>query len=425
MKRLSSLFVLLLCLTMTSGLVVAQKKQRREFSGKTMGPIDYQVIVYAENGGPIEKMEEGIKSELERVNQLMSTYIEDSDVSRFNRYDKGDWFSVDSETAKVVSRALEISRLSEGAFDITVAPAVKLWNFGPDRKRFKVPADETVNQVCSQVGYEQLICRLDPPALKKSNPELSIDLSAIAKGYAVDAVANYLRNLEMTDFMVVVGGEVYSVGTKSGQSPWYTGIEKPSDRTIEIETRISLDGQAVATSGDYRNFSIRDGVRYSHTIDPRTCRPVTNQMATAAVVADDCMTADAVATAVMVMGAKKGLVFCKANGMELFAIERDAADPTDDSRFTRTSSSGFPFVDEKNGQPEKKKRMPSGSILRVFLAAALLFGLAIAGMAIGAIFGNKPIQGSCGGLANMKNADGDMACGVCEQPATDCVDNKA
>ena len=172
-----------------------------------MGPIDYSVILAVGDGEHSKtKIGEVIEAALERVNQRMSTYIEDSDVSKFNRHSGTDWFSVDLETAKVVKRALEMSVASNGAFDISVGPAVKLWNFGPGKKRFEVPSDDDVEKLKGLVGFKNISVRTEPPSLRKAVPGLQIDLSAIAKGYAVDCVANYVSSLGYQNFMVIVGG---------------------------------------------------------------------------------------------------------------------------------------------------------------------------------------------------------------------------
>ena len=178
-----------------------------EIRGITMGKIPYKVIVVADP--PEEKclqIKQAVTAALDSVNQLMSTYRPDSDVSRFNDSTSTDWFDVDTETAVVVSRALEISRLTDGAFDITIGPAVNAWKFGPNKGAFKPLTDHEVAELKEQTGYTKLDVRLSPPAVKKSIPELEIDLSAIAKGYAVDRVGSAIKELEFSRYLVEVGG---------------------------------------------------------------------------------------------------------------------------------------------------------------------------------------------------------------------------
>ncbi|MEM7784438.1 MAG: FAD:protein FMN transferase [Planctomycetota bacterium] len=391
-----------------------------EMTGKTMGPIQYKVLAggLPEAVQP-EELHSAVENELEAVNQRMSTYIATSDVSRFNLSTETTYLPVDSETAKVVAKSLEISKVTGGAFDVTVGPAVNLWKFGPDKSKLSIPSPSQLDRVKQQIGYQNLSVRLDPPALKKSIPELNIDLSAIAKGYAVDCVANRLDELGCKRFMVEVGGEVVVRGEKSPGNPWKIGLERPTDdpRRRRLNHVIALKDRALATSGDYRNVHIVDGKRYSHTIDATTCRPVTHGVATATVLAEDCMTADALATAILVLGAEKGMKLCEQLNAHCLLGVRKNGDM--DDLLIEQSSSGFPDL---IAPMQKAPKTNAGSILPVFLGAAVVFGLVIFGMAFGAIFNNKPITGSCGGLANMTNESGDQVCGICSKPTTDCME---
>lgn len=409
----------------TAGPVAAQTKldlPRLISTGKCMGPIPYSVsIVDAPAGVNQATADAEIAAGLDHVNQLMSTYIKDSDVSRFNDNDTTEFVSVNEETARVVKRAIEISELSEGAFDITVGPAVNLWKFGPDKNKFKVPGDAAIADVKTLVGYRKLEVRLDPPAIRKSNPLLRIDLSAIAKGYAVDEVARRLEKLGCVSFMVEVGGEVRCAGRRHTGGPWRVGVEKP-DEIRQVPSLVAeLVGKSMATSGDYRNYHRVGKKRYSHTIDPTTCLPVDHYMASASIIADDCMTADAMATAVMVLGLERGQQFLNKAGVEYHLVERDSAFGRN---FTTVSSKNFPVGELKLKQESVQASKPerTNSIVPVFIASAAVFGLVILGMAFGAIFNNKPVQGSCGGLASVTNEDGESSCGICSKPTTDCVE---
>lgn len=425
--------------------------------GTTMGVIHFRVKVASDEQSPekLEAVKTAVNDSLQRVNQLMSTYIEDSDVSKFNRSTSTQWQQVDAETAKVVQRALEICKLTEGAFDPTVAPVVNAWNFGPGKKQQpKPPTPAQIEELAKSVGFENIDVKLDPPSLKKSIPSVQLDLSAIAKGYAVDRVGETLRSLGYENFMVVVGGEVYSAGNRTTGGPWNVAVEKPDTRPgsnrpdpgeeKKLQQVVKLSNRAIATSGDYRNYFEHDGQRYSHSIDPATCRPVEHGMAVASVVADDCMSADALATAVMVMGHKKGAELCQRLGYPLLTIHSGT-----DGNFVEHISQDFPlsqdhaalinkvsgFESEPEPQVEPakepakepvKESVPqeqSGeSILPVFAATFVIFCLVVLGMAVGAIFNNKPVTGSCGGLANMTNEDGESVCGICSKPTTDCVE---
>ncbi|MEM7457505.1 MAG: FAD:protein FMN transferase [Planctomycetota bacterium] len=387
-------------------------------TGTTMGPIVFEVtVVSPPDGFSKDSLEPEINAALERVNSLMSTYIATSDVSRFNESDSIEWFEVEQETASVVARSIEISELTGGAFDITVSPAVALWDFGSGAGEVELPTDDEITAVKSITGFELIEARLEPPAIKKQNSNVQIDLSAIAKGYAVDAVAEVLTSAGCENYLVVVGGEVFAAGNSPKGEAWRLGIEKPVVDRREPDSIASLNGQAMATSGDYRNFHMIDGRAYSHTIDPSTCRPVDHALASATVIANDCMTADALATAAMVLGEERAGAVCDEVDAHWLFITRKDPDPRVEAGFERTSSDGFPEV-----QLTSNESGGSDSILPVFFAAAIVFGLAILGMAVGSIFANKPVQGSCGGLSAMA---GESECGICSKPVTDCVEQQS
>ena len=399
-----------------------------EVTGLTMGPIPFRALVATNDTeqSKLNDIKSSVNNSLEKVNHLMSTYLEDSDVSKFNRSESTDWISVEAETAEVVLKALEISKLTDGAFDPTVGPAVNAWKFGPDKSdRTNIPDDKKITELKSVVGYEAIEVRSDPPAIRKQNPAAKIDLSAIAKGYAVDVVGKSLEALGYENYMVVVGGEVITRGERAEGGPWNIAVEKPEKsgptaRTLDRTHRIvKLSDRAIATSGDYRNFYDVDGKRYSHTIDPQTCVPVDHNMAIASVVADDCMTADALATAVMVMGQEKGEALCQKLGYPLLTVLR--SDSADGLPHITNSSADFPLA-EKEDDATTDTEEASSSILPVFLATFVIFCLMVLGMAVGAIFNNKPVTGSCGGIANMTNEDGDSVCGICSKPTTDCTE---
>lgn len=398
-----------------------------------MGPIPFRVLVATDDKEPEQLLaiKSAVNGSLQRVNELMSTYLEDSDISKFNRSDSSDWQTVDAETAAVVARSIEIAKLTNGAFDPTVGPAVNVWNFGPNKEEPTLPAEEKLAELKTIVGYETIEFRFEPPAIRKQNPNAELDLSAIAKGYAVDRVGKSLEKLGYENFMVVVGGEVTTRGQRAQGGPWNVAVEKPENtgptsRTVERAQRVvKLSGRAIATSGDYRNFFEIDGKRYSHSIDPKTCSPVDHDMAIASVVADDCMTADAIATAVMVMGQEKGAALCKELGYPLLTVHR--SDSADGRPHVTNASADFPAAEDLSATTEAEAKKETSttkdeSILPVFLATFLVFCLFVLGMAVGAIFNNKPVTGSCGGIANMKNEDGEDVCGICSKPTTDCME---
>lgn len=274
----------------------------------------------------VAALSEAIEAELEEVNRQMSTYLPDSEISRFNVSDSTDWFEVSIETEQVVRRSLEIAEESEGAFDPTVMPLVRLWKFGPEKeKQPEFPSDESIAAAKSHVGYSLIETRANPPALRKSDPQTEIDLSAVAKGHGVDRVAAVLKRAGAASWYVEIGGEILTSGAKPDGSPWVVGIETPSPGERSAGTFVRVVGEALATSGDYRNFYEIDGVRYSHTIDPATGRPVAASLASVSVLANNCADADAYATALSVLGEERGMRLAESAGIDALLIVRDGS----------------------------------------------------------------------------------------------------
>ncbi len=285
--------------------------QPKSFSGPTMGTRFSISVVSSGLNIEIRDLERTVEDLLADINRQMSTYDPLSELSRFNKYEGNDWFAVSPETAKVVKYALRVAQDTDGVFDPTVGPAVNLWGFGPDGRRRKPPSDVEIETALARIGYQHVEARLDPPALRKDIPSIYLDLSAVAKGYAVDAVTELLASKGIESSMVEIGGEVRTQGRKAGDVPWKIGIEQPDEAGRSVRKVLDLEDKALATSGDYRNYFEDQGVRYSHTIDPTTGRPVQHLLATVSVVTDTCMEADALATALLVMGEEKGYDWCE------------------------------------------------------------------------------------------------------------------
>lgn len=291
-------------------------------SGKTMGT--YYRIKLAELPPPLRQDE--LKSEIERIlqeiNRQMSTYIPESELSRFNRYKNDDWFSVSPEFALVVEEGLRIHQLTQGAFDITIGSLVNLWGFGPNGEQGEVPKPEDIKEALASVGSQRLQVRISPPALKKSRNDFYVDLSGIAKGFAVDELARHLDSVGVTGYMVDIGGELKTRGRKKDGSLWKIAVESPIVEGNEIQKIVLLDNSAMATSGDYRNYFEKDGQRYSHEIDPATGRPIRHNLASVTVLDPSCMRADALATALFVLGPDKGFELAEREKMAtLFLIK--------------------------------------------------------------------------------------------------------
>ncbi len=293
------------------------------FRGATMGTY-YSVKVAAvglseERLGEIQAMIEG---ELEDVNARMSTWIEGSELSRFNRHSETSPFSVSPATFRVVQAALEVGRLSGGAYDVTVGPLVDAWGFGAAGEHPE-PAEEEIRQLLERVGYDKLELVPAETALRKQRGDLSCDLSSIAKGYAVDRVFEALASAGFADVWVEVGGEVRAAGRNAAGRVWRLGIERPQLEPGTLQRIVPLDGAAVATSGDYRNYREVDGARISHIIDPRNGLPIRHKLASVSVVHAECMMADALATALMVLRPEEGQELARRENLAVLFLVRD------------------------------------------------------------------------------------------------------
>jgi len=247
-----------------------------------------------------------IDHRLDSINSQMSTYMETSTLSIFNQSNTQDWKEIPPELYAVIEEALRINKLSHGAFDITIGPVVNLWGFGPKAQIEVIPDESTIKEALNSVGSEYIHLREQPYAIKKNKSNLYIDLSAIAKGYAVDVIANYLDELNIKNYMVEIGGEIKTRGINPDNRIWQIGIEKPLNDQRSVQTVITLNNTAMATSGDYRNYFEKNGTRYSHTIDPSTGKPITHKLVSVTVLHPSTMTADAMATALLVLGPERG-----------------------------------------------------------------------------------------------------------------------
>lgn len=292
-------------------------------NGHTMGTL-WSVKLVLEDASPAQFYWDAIQDELDNINNKMSTYQDDSEVSRFNTMDKAGCMAVSTETRVVVAAAQQISQQSQGSFDITVAPLVRAWGFDRDFTDDAVPNADTLAELAKSTGYQHI--RIAGDTLCKAHPKTEVNLSAIAKGYAVDQVARYLDKVEIDHYLVEVGGELYAKGNKPDGSAWRIGIETPRHDKREVfeNTIVPLHDVAIATSGDYRNYFEKDGVRYSHAIDPRSAKPISHKLASVTVVAENSMLSDAWATAFMVMGAQDGLKLANALKLPVLFIVRSA-----------------------------------------------------------------------------------------------------
>lgn len=269
------------------------------FGGQTMGTT-WSVQLFSPAQVSSASLRSGIEAVLDGVINQMSPWIEDSDISRFNRAAAGTWCALPEDFAFVLRHALQVAAQSEGAYDPTVGALVDLWGFGPHGRPGEVPDDHAIENARAHCGWSRV--KLD--GVRAFQPGgVRIDLSSIAKGFAVDRVSAYLANRGLPDHLVEIGGELRGQGTKPDGSPWWVATE----RFDSIENLVALHGLAIATSGDSQRYFEGDGQRLSHTLDPRTGRPVAGDLFSVTVLHRQCMCADALATALLVLGPDKGL----------------------------------------------------------------------------------------------------------------------
>jgi thiamine biosynthesis lipoprotein len=281
------------------------------------------------------QLKKDIDNVLFQVDHEMSTYIKDSELSLINQSAKTDWIAISEGLYSVIKEAEKTSKLSGGAFDVTVGPLVNLWGFGPEPVKSAAPTDQQIQERMQKVGYQNISIKEQPYSIKKLIPDLYIDLSAIAKGYTVDQVGILLEKNGLQDYMVEIGGEVRVKGKNIKLEPWRIAVEKPTANERSIEKIILLSDIAMATSGDYRNFFEVDGVRFSHTINPKTGRPITHKLASVSVLSDTTMKADAMATALNVLGPELGFELAEKNKLAAFFIIKT------DSGFQEKTTSAF------------------------------------------------------------------------------------
>jgi thiamine biosynthesis lipoprotein len=300
------LFIIGIVLTFVAA--VCDAKREHFIEGGTMGTT-YHITVVTGSFQSVAGLKEKIDFRLKEINHSMSTYQKDSEISRFNRFSvAGQKFKISSDFFQVMEAGQTIYRLSDGAWDATVNPLLELWGFGPGKPLNRVPPQNEIAALLPDVGFSNIEI-LPPDYLMKKRAAVTIDLSSIAKGYGVDQVARLLDEFGFADYLVEIGGEVYAAGVRPDRKAWRVGINQPNSRagTEDVYAAVDLGNQAMATSGDYRNF-YRSGDRtYSHIIDPHTGFPVHNGVVSTSVIADNCTFADGLATALMVLGPEKGV----------------------------------------------------------------------------------------------------------------------
>ena len=331
--RASFLFA---CFLLVIGLLgCVEKPEQLAFSGLTMGTT-YQVKIVPNNIVVSKNLAAQIDERLQSLDATFTTYRKTSELMTFNQSPIKQPQAVSPDMFEVMTIAKQVYQQTNGAFDPTVGPLVNLWGFGPDYTDQVIPQPDEITQYLLSVGLNYLL--LDQQARTATRQfDIELDFSAIAKGYAVDAVAELLASYGLEHYLVEVGGELRLKGHKGNGQSWKIAIEKPSIEQGGVQEALALKNVAVATSGNYRNYFEKEGKRYSHTIDPRTGYPIDHNLASATVLAQTAARADALATAMMVLGPEGALALAEQNNLAVYLLvkQTDGFEPQTTTLFTK------------------------------------------------------------------------------------------
>lgn len=318
-RAASLLFLFVLLLAGCGG----NDREHFTLAGSTMGTTYHITVLEIKGNKSSQKeLQQAIDQQLLLINQQMSTYQDDSELSKFNQALVGEWVNVSANLFDILIMSMELAWLTGGAFDITVGPLVNLWGFGPGGLDMpsKVPDADKIKALLERSGFQSIELGLEDRSIRKTRP-VTLDLSGIAKGYGVDKVAELLLYAGYTDFMVEIGGELRLAGNSPRGTPWRIAIEQPDAGVFgQANKAVQVSGVSVATSGDYRNYFEQDGKRYSHTIDPVTGYPIDHSLASITVIAESSAYADGLATALNVLGAKKALSLAEQQGLAIYML---------------------------------------------------------------------------------------------------------
>jgi len=314
--------IIIAVIAMLSACFPSADKNKEEvlLQGRTMGTTYNIKVVVQSEAFDAEKLQLGIDTLLKQLNQEMSTYINDSELSQFNQSKSLAPIEISLGLRRVVKEAIRLGHLSEGKLDVTVGPLVNLWGFGPQYQPETIPSDEQLKIARSRIGLNKL--NLVGNKLNKTIPNLYVDLSTIAKGYGVDLVAEYVEKQGINHYLIEIGGEMRLKGFKHTGELWHVAIERPVDTERSVHQIIIPKDNAVATSGDYRIYYEVDGQRFSHIIDPDTGKPIDHKLVSVTVIHPSSMTADGLSTAMMVMGEDKALAFAEKNDLAAYIISK-------------------------------------------------------------------------------------------------------
>ncbi|MBU2513060.1 FAD:protein FMN transferase [bacterium] len=305
------------------GSCTKDKVEPVEIVGSALGTVFSIKLVSIPADVNVSSLQFKIEELLTQIDSFMSVFYPTSEISRFNDTKSTDWFNLSPEVSRVIAESLQISEETGGAFDFTIGNQIELWGFGRSAATGKIPDESKIQTALQTSGYQKFLISKDRSSIRKNDPGLSINLSASAKGYAVDRVAQLLEENKIFSYLVEIGGEIKTKGKKNGAKPWLVAIERPDVNKRSIQKILKLGNDSMATSGDYRNFFEIENQRFSHTIDPKTGWPVNNEIASVSVIHPSCLKADALATALIVMGFERGFQFAQKHNYRVFWILRE------------------------------------------------------------------------------------------------------
>ncbi|WP_413528846.1 FAD:protein FMN transferase ApbE [Rahnella inusitata] len=292
--------------------------------GKTMGTF-YRVSLAGVDKNREAALRGQIEAQLKEDDHQLSTYKDDSVLSRFNQYQGNAPQPISAGMADAIVTSMRIGTLTDGAMDITVGPLVNLWGFGPDKQPVKTPTPEQIAAARERTGLQHLkvIEQSDGQYLQKDLPGMYVDLSTVGEGYATDHLARLVEGNGISNYLVSVGGAVVSRGHNARGKPWQVAIQKPTDKETAVQAIVDLQGMGISTSGSYRNYYELNGKRLSHIIDPATGKPITHKLVSATVIAPTALEADGWDTGLMVLGTQKALALAEQQHLAVYLITRD------------------------------------------------------------------------------------------------------
>ncbi|MDC0947843.1 FAD:protein FMN transferase [Gammaproteobacteria bacterium] len=334
-----ALFLAAVCLLAGCG----ESHYETQLSGQTMG-TSWSIVIDSDHEPDAGSIAAGVEAVLESVNATFSTWREDSELSQLNADPSRGQRPISEQFADLLDIALRWSERSNGAFDVTIGPLVELWGFGSASEKRSVPDAKQIAQARKRVGWEQVYVEAHSGELMRESDGMRLDFSAIAKGYGVELLSDFLVDAGYPSHLVEIGGEVQVGDSKLDGGAWRVGIVNPERIGPRALRVVPLVGLAMATSGDYRNYYEIDGVKYSHTLDPVTARPVTHALASVSVIHPSCTVADVLSTTLMVLGPEKGLAFANQWDVAAYFLV------TQDEGYQRVASRAMqPFL---NVEPE-------------------------------------------------------------------------